>query len=246
MPAEAKPACKCGKLRPPRKLHTAIGLWLALFVCLHFAICLTGIHPAGYNAAVAALRHSLVRLPGAVLLLVLLPMSLQAASGVFLLAKEGVSYNVKRCDRGGKLRYFIQRWSGIAMLAFLLTHISAMRGWGSSALGFLGRSAAAHSLSPVTAPTSFEYTAAALHPWSPALGSVTAGFLLFGVLLTVYHIANGAWTGSILWKIVQTEEGKTRMGYLAAFAGVILLAMGVMAWYAFSLSPNIQPILASR
>jgi succinate dehydrogenase / fumarate reductase cytochrome b subunit len=251
--AEAKPACKCGKLRPPRKLHAAVGLWLALFVCLHFSICLTGIHPAGYNAAVASLHRSLAHLPGAVLLLVLLPMLLQAGSGLYLLAKEGVSYNVKRCDRGGKLRYAIQRWSGIAMLAFLLPHVAAMRGWGTTswgktALGFLDHSAAAHPLASAAAlPTSFEYTAAALHPWSlTAFDSLTTGFLLFGVLLTVYHIANGAWTGSILWKIVQTDNGKARMGYLTASAGVVLLAMGLLAWYAFSLSPNIHPVLASR
>ena len=29
-------------------------------------------------------------------------------------------YDVKRCDHGGKLRYFLQRWSGLAMLVFLL------------------------------------------------------------------------------------------------------------------------------
>jgi len=63
----AKPGCKCGKLRPPRKLHTLVGLWLALFVSVHFLICLTGLDARNYEGTVSLVRRSLAYLPGAVL-----------------------------------------------------------------------------------------------------------------------------------------------------------------------------------
>jgi succinate dehydrogenase / fumarate reductase cytochrome b subunit len=58
--------------------------------------------------------------------------------------------------------------------------------------------------------------------------------LLLGILGTVYHIANGAWTGGILWKLVESEGGKARLGYVCAAAGLALAAMGSVAWYAFA------------
>jgi succinate dehydrogenase / fumarate reductase cytochrome b subunit len=229
----AKPACKCGTLRPPRKLHAAVGLWLALFLGVHFAIGLMGIYPRNYEGAVGWLQRSLASLPGAVILLVFIPMLLQAASGLYLIAKEGLKYDVKRCDRGGKLRYFLQRWTGLAMLSFLLPHIGSMRGWWPS----LGLTHTLHG-------SAFVETAVAFHPWSsPAANSITIEFVLAGILGTVFHVANGAWSGSVLWKIVQSERGKAWLGYATLVAGLVLADMGILAWYAFSLSPNVHAAL---
>jgi succinate dehydrogenase / fumarate reductase cytochrome b subunit len=232
----AKPGCKCGALRPPRKFHAAVGLWLTVFVGVHFSIGLTGLNQHSYEHSVGLIHRALASLPGAVLLMVLVPMLLQAGSGLYLLAKEGVQYDVKRCDRGGKLRYFLQRWSGLAMLAFLLPHVGMMRGWGASQ--FRGDGV------PVEAV--FASTAAGFHPWnsSPA-NSVTMLLLLAGILGTVFHIANGAWSGAILWKLVQTDQGKVRMGYASAAVGLVLAVMGCIAWYAFSLGPGVHLALAS-
>jgi succinate dehydrogenase / fumarate reductase cytochrome b subunit len=209
-------------------------LWLALFVGVHFSICLTGMNPHSYEGTVGLVHRSLAYLPGAVLLLVLLPMLLQAGSGLYLAAKEGMQYDVKRCDRGGKLRYFLQRWSGMAMLAFLVLHVGSMHGWG---LSFVSNGALNGS--------AFAYTAAKFHPWiSPALDSITIILLLLGILGAVFHIANGAWSGGILWKLAQSERGKAWLGYICVGGGVVLAAMGTIAWYAFSLSPNVSATLA--
>lgn len=237
-PATAAPGCKCGKLRPPRKLHAAVGLWLALFVCVHFAICLTGITPLNYEGAVRLIHRLLANLPGAVLLLVIFPMLLQAGSGLYLAAKEGMAYDVKRCDRGGKLRYFLQRWSGLAMLAFLLLHVGSMRGWGLHQWGN------SHPLG-LDSNGAFAYTAAKFHPWSaPTADTLTVTLLLLGILGAVFHIANGAWSGAILWKAVLSPRSKIWFGYVCVGAGIALAAMGTIAWYAFSLSPNAQAALA--
>lgn len=241
-----KPGCKCGTLRPPRKLHAAVGLWMALFIGVHFSIGLTGLNPRKYEGTVGLLHRSLAYLPNAVLLLVFIPMLLQAGSGLYLIAKEGLRYDVKRCDRGGKLRYFLQRWSGLAMLGFLMPHVGIMRDWWPS---LASRWSASHPLS--FAPTgaadgsSFVHTAAGFHPWnSPVANSITIAFLLAGIVETVFHVANGTWSGGVLWKTVQSDRGKDWLGYVSLAAGLLLADMGLLAWYAFSLSPNVHVALA--
>jgi hypothetical protein len=187
----AKPGCKCSFLRPPRKFHATVGLWLAIFLGVHLSIGLTGISPHDYEGAVGLLHRSLAHLPGAVFLLVFLPMLLQASSGLYLLVKEGLRYEMKSCNRGGKLRYFLQRWSGLAILAFLLPHVGSMHGWWSSLASWVSA-----SQSPSTASTgapggsAFVNTVARFHPWSaPAANSITVALLLVGTLGRVNTIA---------------------------------------------------------
>jgi len=238
--AAAKPGCKCGVLRPPRKLHAAVGLWLAFFVAVHFVIGLTAVNPVRYELITGWLHRSPAALPGVVLLLVLLPMLVQAAGGIFLIVKEGVKYDVKRCDRGGNLRYFLQRWSGLAMLAFLLPHIVILRGWAHALVG--------STLSSAGLPESggFGYTLLALHPWSSAAAnSAMIGLLLAGVLGTVFHIANGAWSGFVLWKVVSTDRGKAWLNLASLAAGIALALVGSIAWYAFSLRPYLHGSIAA-
>ncbi len=238
--AAAKPGCKCGVLRPPRKLHAAVGLWLAIFVTVHFVIGLTAMTPTRYDGVVGQLHRLTAALPGMVLLLILIPMLVQAGSGIFLLVKEGVQYDVKRCDRGGKLRYFLQRWSGLAMLVFLLPHIAILRGWAHALLGD------AVSSSGVQQSGGFSSTLLALHPWSSAAAnSAMIGLLLVGVLGTVFHVANGAWSGSVLWKVVNTDRGKAWLNLASLAAGIALAAIGCIAWYAFSLRPYLHGSVAS-
>jgi succinate dehydrogenase / fumarate reductase cytochrome b subunit len=234
---QPEPGCKCGKLRPPRKLHASVGLWLTLFMILHLAIATTGINPTRYQSAAALLHRS--RTSGAVLLLILLPLLLQAGSGLYLIAKEGMNYSTKRCDRGGKLRYFLQRWSGLAIMAYLFIHVGIMRGW----LPLPHRDASVGSADAAA----FSLTARTFQPWnSPAANVITIALVLVGILGTIYHAANGAWSGAILWKLVTTEEGKVRFEFLCAAFGIALAVMGVVAWYAFTLSPNVQAAFAGR
>jgi succinate dehydrogenase / fumarate reductase cytochrome b subunit len=229
--------CKCGKLRPPRKLHAAVGLWLTLFMCLHLAIAVTGINPKQYQDSVDLLHRGLARIPEAVLLLIFIPLLLQAGSGLYLVFKEGMKYSTKRCDRGGKVRYFLQRWSGLAIIAYLLVHVASMRGW--LPLAHAGTAGSAGT-------AAFPHTAFGFQPWnSTAANSITIAFLLVGILGAVYHAANGAWSGAILWKAVTTEQGKARSEYLCAAFGIALLVMGAVAWYAFTLSPNVHATLAA-
>ena len=66
---QPEPGCKCGKLRLPRKIHALTGFWLALFVTMHLAICLTAIIPSQYQCTVNRLDRLAGYLPGAMLLI---------------------------------------------------------------------------------------------------------------------------------------------------------------------------------
>jgi succinate dehydrogenase / fumarate reductase cytochrome b subunit len=241
---QPEPGCKCGKLRLPRKVHAITGFWLAVFVTVHLAICLTGINPRQYQGTVNLLHRWLGYLPGVVLLLVILPLLLQAASGLYLVVKEGMRYDIKRCNRGGKPRFFLQRFSGLAILAFLLFHVGSVYGWGS---GFAHQETVARLLGGgLPEGNAFLYTASAFRPWtSPAANLLTIAVLLAGILGTAFHAANGALSGAILWKVVESSRGKSWFGYACAGGGIALAAMGMVAWHAFTLSPNVHAALVA-
>jgi succinate dehydrogenase/fumarate reductase cytochrome b subunit len=237
---QQEPGCKCGKLRPPRKFHALIGLWLTLFVTIHLAICVTGTSPVQYQSTVSLIHRWLAYFPGALLLTIFLPLLLQSASGLYLATKEGMKYDIKRCDRGGKMRFFLQRLSGLAILVFLLVHVGSMYGWS------LGRNIAHLLDGRLPEGNAFSYTASVFQPWtSSAANLFSVAFLLAGVLGMVYHAANGLLSGAILWKIVESPGGRTRCGYVCAGIAIVLAVMGTVAWHAFTLSPNVPVALAA-
>ena len=126
----AKPPCKCQGLRTPRQLHAGVGFFLIGFLLVHLSICFTGINPQRYQSTVDRLEAALAQVPGSLLLVVFLPLAVQLSSGLYLLAKHGIKYNVKKCNRGGKLRFYLQRVSALLLLAFLLIHVGTLHRWG--------------------------------------------------------------------------------------------------------------------
>jgi succinate dehydrogenase / fumarate reductase cytochrome b subunit len=232
-----QPGCKCGRLRPFRKLHAFTGCWLAIFVAVHMAISVTGVHPAQYQAAVGTIHQWLGAYSAAVLAVILAVFAVQAVSGVYLAAKEGLQYNVKRCDRGGKLRFFLQRASGLLILLFLAAHLGLMRGWGAA-----GERAPAATM----AQAAFSSTISAFHPWRlSAANLLLLALLLLSIWGVAYHAANGALSGAILWKVVRSAGPRAAWSYVCVAIGVVLAVLGTAAWYAFSLSPQVQTALAA-
>ena len=57
--------------------------------------------------------------------LVFLPLATLVPFGLYLLFKAGLRYNVKKCKRGGKLRFFLQRVSAVVILGFIAFHLLA-------------------------------------------------------------------------------------------------------------------------
>jgi succinate dehydrogenase / fumarate reductase cytochrome b subunit len=238
-----QPKCSCQGLLRPRRVHALCGLWMACFLSAHLAIAVTGWSPAAYQRNIGFVQKTLGHLPGFTLVAILLPLLFQAASGLYLLRKEGMRYGVKKCNRGGKLRFFLQRLTGPAILAFALFHVGTLHEWGLHRVYQATHTAA---LSRYATGGLFQAGGAAFRSTVEGFGSFcgasTAGnFLvalvcLLGVWAAAFHAANGAWSGGVIWNLLPTPESKRRWGYVCVAIGMVLIVGGTAAWYAFTLS----------
>lgn len=206
-----RPACACQGLLRPRRMHAIGGLWIACFLLVHLSIGVTGLSPLAYRRSTDLLQ----RVSAAATVAIALPLLFQFASGLYLLRKHGMKYSVKKCNRGGKLRFFLQRASGLTILAFTLFHAGTLHG------GRFRHGAEA-----------FRSTVEGFN----GFGGGVAIFCLLGVWAAAFHAANGAWSGGIIWNVAATPESKRRWGYVCAAIGVVLIGLGTVAWCAFTLS----------
>jgi len=251
--AAARPACACRRLVMPRRIHALNGAWIAVFLTVHFLIGISGAWPARYQRNAEAVRAMLSRLPGSDLAPIFLPLLIQAFSGLYLLRKEGLRYRVKRCNRGGQVRFFAQRATAIAILAFLVVHLGTLQEWGFhllhrfTHLAGLSRYANGGLFDPHGA--AFRSTTAAFRPaWRAGrpLAWQNSGLMIFtllGTLATAFHAANGACTGALVWNLLPSAASKRRWGYLCLAFGIALTVAGAVAWYEFTLSANARSIL---
>jgi succinate dehydrogenase / fumarate reductase cytochrome b subunit len=250
----AAPQCKCKKLRTPRKIHAACGLLLTAFIGMHLGMSMTGIKPVLFQQTVNRL-HSVPALPGVSLVLVLLPVLLQCTTGIFLVQREGLKYYTGKCDRGGRVRFFLQRWTALAVLAFITVHFVTMHTWG---LHLLYRVTQWQALSRYSAGGIFhsgDAFASTVQGFTSLwrAGSMAQGvnaiamfFLLVGIWATAFHVANGAWSGALLWKILPTPYSKQFWRLICLIFGIALAGAGSIAWYAFTLAPNAVLALAAK
>jgi succinate dehydrogenase hydrophobic anchor subunit len=218
-------------------------LWIACFLFAHLAIGVTGWSPLAYQRNIDAIQGALGRLPGFTLDAIFLPLLLQAVSGLYLLRKEGMKYGVKKCNRGGRLRFFLQRATGLAILGFALFHVGTLHEWGLHAVY---RATHLGALSRYAAGGLFQAGGAAFQSTVEGFGTfcgnrspgnwMVAAFCLLSIWATAFHAANGAWSGGIIWKLASTPEAKRRWRYVSTAIGVVLIVAGTVAWYAFTLS----------
>lgn len=238
-----QPKCNCQGLLRPRRMHALCGLWMACFLTAHLAISITGWSPAAYQRNIDVIQGTLAHLPGFTLVAIFLPLLFQAASGLYLLRKHGLKYSVKKCNRGGRLRFFLQRATGLAILAFAAFHVGTLHAWGLHAVY-----QATHltALSRYASGGLFQAGGAAFRSTVEGFGSfcgtsvasnvLVAVLSLLGVWATAFHAANGAWSGGAVWNLLPTPESKRRWGYVSIAIGVVLLVAGTGAWCAFTLS----------
>ena len=163
-------------------------------------------------------------------------------------------YDVKKCNRGGKLRFFLQRASALVILSFVLIHIATLHQWGLHLAYHLTHWSA---LARYSTGGLFQAQGAAFRstvvgfrePWSTAgPGSfMNLALMIFGlisVIATAFHAANGAWTGGLVWKITGTKVNETLWSCLCYEVAIVLLGTGFVAWYAFTLSASAKAVVA--
>jgi hypothetical protein len=70
--------------------------------------------------------------------------------------------------------------------------------------------------------------------------------LLGGIWAAAFHVANGAWSGALLWKILPTPKSKQFWRVICFILGIALAGAGSLAWYAFTLAPSAVLTLAVK
>jgi succinate dehydrogenase / fumarate reductase cytochrome b subunit len=217
-PSSANPAphtCACKKLRPYRRIHSLAGLIFAGFLVVHLGVAATAVSPARFQASATVLQTLADRFPALELIGVGIPLLIVLALGIHLLVEAGLSPARKRCKRGGRIRYFLQRISAAVILAFVAFHLATLSRWGIHG----------GSYDP---SRPFISVAAALR----GNAAVEALYLL-AIVAVSYHLANGLWTGAIAWGALESDGAKRKWEAICAAFGVVLCSTGIVALYAF-------------
>jgi len=185
-----------------------MGLLLTLFVFMHLGVAALGLAPARYDSAALALRRLGDRIPileAALLVLV----AAQAAVGIRLLIRSGLSYHSSRCKDDGQLRYFFQRWTAVLLLAFLALHLAMFKLWPGA---------------PSFVTVSHRFTMGG-NPFLTAFYALALAGIAF-------HAGNGLWTGASVWG---KREGRPRLWLgIAGASGAMIAFLGFIALRAFA------------
>ena len=226
--------CKCQKLLWIRRTHSACGLIFGLFLVEHLAATALGLRPELFEPYMRGV-HAAVRQTPWLEILVFFPLAMLIPFGLFLLAKAGLRYHVKKCKRGGKLRFFLQRVSAVVILAFIAFHLLTLRNWGPwSAATEATRDAV--STPGHAATTALATAAGQIWAFLPAAASsvrfVVTAFYLLGTAAAVYHFANGLWTGGIAWGFTPSDGAQQRSIRACTVLGIMLLMLGTLGWFA--------------
>jgi len=234
--SEGKKSCGCGKLKPFRKIHTACGIAFAVFVLGHFAVLSTAWQPESFNQNSKSLHTLAANMPAVEFIALLVPAALLILCGLYLLWNAGLRYDVKKCNRGGKLRFFLQRISALAILGFLVIHVLSFSSWGNRLMGTQGTS----GFHPDEAMTS---AAESLHHPFGIMKSATPGMTLIGLMMTgvyalgiaslAYHFANGLWSAAIMWGFTPSAESQKSWLKVCVCCGLTIGALGIVALTAF-------------
>jgi len=243
MPQQESPntehKCVCQRLLPWRRWHASLGLLLIAFLIVHLSTCVTIYRPALYQAHVNRLHQIIGGASWLFIAALFTILAIQFVTGGYLLYRHGLSYRVTSCNRGGKLRFFLQRNSALLVGFFLLFHIGTLCRWGLHAVyrfthsSLLSRYAEHGLFNPSQA---FLSTVHGLkQAWSTgspqSFGNRTCFVLiLVGILAAAYHVTNGLLSGGYVLNISKNPSLKRIWMVLSLLIGALILACGVVAW----------------
>ena len=245
-PAQAGEAvgspCKCQKLQWIRRTHSACGLVFGMFLGEHLAATALGLRPRLFEQYIRGVHAGLRQTPW-LEILVFLPLLALVPFGLRLLVKAGLRYHVKKCKRGGKLRFFLQRVSAVVILTFIAFHLLTLRNWRPWSAAAEAAQGAASSTADDPAKTAFAASARQIWDFLPSANApspvrfAVVVFYLLGTTAVIYHLANGLWTGAIAWGLTPSAAAQQRSLWACTACGIVFLALGALGWYAFIVAP---------
>ena len=206
-----------------RRLHSLFGLVpVGAFLVFHlWENSQSRLGAEHFNQQVVGALQELNYLPVIEIVLIALPLLFHAGYGLAVIGSgraEPLHYHYAR-----NRFYWLQRLSGIGLILFLLLHVGMTR--------------VAGLIEPAIRTDLFGHMQAALsQPWLLAL-------YLAGLLLAVFHLANGLSTAAIVWGLTTSANAQRRFGWFCALFGLLLAALGIHGLIGFLLLPGLEPTL---
>ena len=190
-----------------RRLHSLLGLLpVGAFLIFHlWENSQSRLGAEHYNRDVVGALQGMNYLPLLEIFLIALPLLFHAGYGVLIVGQGRP--DVRRYPYLRHWLYGLQRLSGVGILAFLLLHLSLTR--------FQGM------LEPSIRMDLYGHMQDLLsQPW------MLSAYLL-GLLVSVFHLANGLWSMAIVWGLTTSARAQTLFGYACTGVGTLLAALGV-------------------
>jgi succinate dehydrogenase / fumarate reductase cytochrome b subunit len=203
-----------------RKLHQLTGIVpLGLFLLEHFytnSKAMTGNNGADFNNAVKDLQ-SIPYILFVEIVGIFIPLIYHAVYGLFITWKarpNNLAYPYPR-----NWFYTIQRVTGIILFFFITFHVLNFR---------FGLIPGLNDLSVADNPRlAFDIVSREF------ADTLIFAVYLVGITATVWHLANGVWLFAVDWGIVIGERAQRLTGYACIALGLLLLAVGINAEFAF-------------
>ena len=205
-----------------RRLHSLSGLVpVGAYMVVHLltnASILNG--PGAFQSNVNMIHNLGAILPVVEWGFIFGPLLFHGLVGVWI-ATTGRS-NVAHYRYASNYRYWLQRWSGMLALLFILVHVLHLHGWFHNdwwhryVTGPLGMA--------VFRPYNASSTLA-----QALTGVVWPVFYALGMLSCVYHLANGIWTAGITWGVWTTPKSQRLATWLVTAFGIGLGVVGMSA-----------------
>ncbi len=166
-----------------------------------------------YNVDVVGRLQQMNYLPLLEIFVIALPILFHAAYGI-LIIRSGRAELARYAYTRNRL-YWLQRISGVAILVFLLVHVGLTRLWSIA--------------DPAVHADLFGH----MH----ALLSQPLMFTLYvaGLLLSVFHLANGLWSMGIVWGVTTSARSQELSSYVCAGIGILLAGLGLHGLIGFLL-----------
>ncbi len=190
-----------------RRLHSLLGLLpVGAFLIFHlWENSQSRFGAEHYNEQVVAALKGMNYLPLMEIFVIALPLLFHAGYGLVISIQMRPA--LVRYPYSRNWLYWMQRISGIGILLFLLLHVgmTRMQGiWDPSITDDLF----AHMQTLLT------------QPWM-------LGIYVLGLLLSVFHLANGLASMAIVWGLTTSVRAQRLFGWVCILTGLLLAAMGL-------------------
>ncbi|KAA6183843.1 succinate dehydrogenase [Thiohalocapsa marina] len=190
-----------------RRVHSLLGLLpVGAFLVFHlWENSQSRLGAAHYNEQVVGALKGMNYLPLIEITVIALPLLFHALYGLVIIRAgraEPAQYPFLR-----NRLYWLQRLSGLGLILFLLLHVGLTR--------------IAGLFDPSIADDLFAHMHGALSQ------PLVFALYLIGLLLAVFHLANGLATAAIAWGLTTSAEAQRQFGWVCAGFGLALALLGI-------------------